>query len=220
MRSLYNCIFFVLIVQLTGCAVKPKVNLDAFYAHRPRSIAVVPVVNESPEVSASSVFISTISQPLAERGYYVFPVYLTELILRDFGLAEAGHVHQLPAQRFNELFGADAVLLVTIKDWSTKYLVLASVVVVEMEYVLKDTRTGLVLWENKQTYTHDSGSAGIGGNSGAAGLIAMAVAAAVNAIFTDYLPLARQANRLAFQPPKGLPAGPYHTDYGRDQERF
>ncbi len=208
----------LLVVLVAGCAVRPKADLDAFYAHRPRSIVVVPVVNESPEVSASSVFVSTISRPLAERGYYVFPVYLTDLILRDFGLVEAGHIHQLPAERFYELFGADAVLLVTIKDWSTKYLVLASVVVVEMEYLLKDTKTGIVLWQNKQTYTHDSGTAGAG--SGLGGLVAMAVSAAINAIVTDYLPLARQANYLAFQPPKGLPAGPYHAEFGRDQDRF
>jgi len=39
-------------------------------------------------------------------------------------------------------------------------------------------------------------------------------------MFTDYLPIARQANNLAFLPPKGLPAGPYHTDHGRDQDKF
>jgi hypothetical protein len=37
---------------------------------------------------------------------------------------------------------------------------------------------------------------------------------------TDYQPLARQANNQVFLPPKGLPAGPYHLEYGRDQEKF
>ena len=197
---------------LQGCVAPPHRNLDAFYAHPPRSIVVVPVVNESPEVTANSVFITTITQPLAERGYYVFPVYLADMILRDFGLVEAGHIHQLPAERFYELFGADAVLFVTIKDWSTKYLGLASAVVVSMEYVLKDTKTGQVLWQNQQDYAQSSGG---GGN-----LIAMAISAAVNALLTDYLPLARQANFLAFQPPKGLPAGPYHSEYQQDKGKF
>ncbi|MGR8929635.1 MAG: DUF799 domain-containing protein [Gammaproteobacteria bacterium] len=206
-------LMILLAFLIQGCAVQPQhKNLDAFYARQPRSIVVVPVVNESPEVSANSVFTTTISQPLAERGYYVFPVYLTDMILRDFGLVEAGHIHQLPAQRFYDLFGADAVLLVTIKDWSTKYLGLASAVVVSMEYLLKDTKTGEVLWQNDQTYAHSSGG---GGN-----LIAMAVSAALNALLTDYLPLARQANFLAFQPPKGLPAGPYHPDYQKDKGKF
>jgi len=167
--------------------------------------------NESPEVNAPAVFITTITVPLAERGYYVFPVYLTELLLRDLGLPEAGLVHQLPSQRFFDLFGADAVLFITIKDWSTKYLILVSSVVVEMEYVLKDTRTGTVLWQSKQQVARSSG----GSNP-----IAMVVSAALNALFTDYLPLARQANIQVFRPPDGLPAGRYHPDHGKDRDRF
>jgi len=200
-----------LLSLLAGCASVGKRDLSTFYAHEPRSIIVVPVVNESPEVTAPAVFVTTITVPLAERGYYVFPVYLTELLLRDLGLPEAGLVHQLPSQRFFDHFGADAVLFITIKDWSTKYLILASSVVVEMEYVLKDTRTGTVLWQSKQQVARSSG----GSNP-----IAMVVSAALNALFTDYLPLARQANNQVFRPPDGLPAGRYHPDHGKDRDRF
>jgi hypothetical protein len=200
-----------LLYLLCGCAVLEKRDLSAFYAHKPRSIVVVPVENESTEVTAPTVFITTITVPLAERGYYVFPVYLTELLLRDLGLPEAGLIHQLPSQRFFEVFGADAVLLVTIKDWSTKYLLLVSSVVVDIEYVLKDTRTGTVLWGSKQHVAH---------NSEGSSLVEMAVQAAVNALLTDYLPLARQANTQVFLPPRGLPAGPYHPDYGKDIGQF
>jgi hypothetical protein len=196
---------------MQGCIAPQHANLDVFNAHQPRSIVVAPVVNESPEVTANSVFITSITQPLAERGYYVFPVYLTDMILRDLGLVEAGHIHQLPTERFYELFGADAVLLITIKDWSTKYLGLVSSVAVSMEYILKDTKTGEVLWKNNQGYVQSSGGSD---------LISMAVSAAINALITDYLPLARQANFLAFQPPKGLPAGPYHPQYQQDKEQF
>ena len=200
-----------LLSLLAGCASVGKRDLSTFYAHEPRSIIVVPVVNESPEVTAPGVFVTTITVPLAERGYYVFPVYLTELLLRDLGLPEAGLVHQLPSQRFFDLFGADAVLFITIKDWSTKYLILASSVVVEMEYLLKDTRTGTVLWQSKQQVAR---------NSGGSNPIAMVVSAALNALFTDYLPLARQANVQVFRPPDGLPAGPYHPDHRKDRDRF
>jgi hypothetical protein len=190
-----------------------KNDLGAFYAHQPRSILVVPVVNDTTEISASPVFVPTITKPLAERGYYVFPVYLTDLVLRDFGLAEAGHIHLLATQRLYDLFGADAALFITIKDWSSKYLVLASTVAVEMDYELKDTRTGMTLWQSNQKVVQSSGGA-------AGGLIGMAIAAAINAMATDYQPLARQANNQAFIPPKGLPAGPYHLEYGRDRDKF
>jgi hypothetical protein len=104
-----------------------------------------------------------------------------------------------------------ALLFITIKDWSTKYLVLASSVVVSMEYVLKDTRTGQVLWKNDQGYVQSSGGSD---------LISMTVSAAINALMTDYLPLARQANFLTFQPPIGIPAGPYHPEYQQDKSKF
>lgn len=209
----------VMLLAVTGCALSHKrTDMNAFNAHRPRSILVVPVVNETTELSAPGVFMSTLTAPLAERGYYVFPVYLTEMLFRDLGLSEAGHIHQLPPQRFYDLFGADAVLFVTIKDWSTKYIVINSSVVVSMHYQLKDTRTGEVLWERDGGAVHSSGGAA-GGNP-LAMLVVAAVSAAVNAVATDYRPLARQANGLVFLPPKGLPAGPYHPAYQMDGAEF
>lgn len=212
MKSILIVAASVALGLLSGCAIQPeKIDLAAFHAHKPRSIVIVPVLNETTEISAPSVFVSTITKPLAERGYYVFPVYLTDLVLRDFGLAEAGHIHQLDTQRLFELFGADAALFITIKDWSSKYIVLASTVVVEMDYELKDTKTGTVLWHSKQQVAQSSG----GGDP-----ISMVVSAAITAMLADYLPLARQANNQAFIPPRGLPAGPYNADYGRDQDKF
>ena len=212
MKRMLPCIV-VLSLLLSGCISPKKADLTAFRANPPRSIVVVPVVNESPEITASSIFTPTLTIPLAERGYYVFPVYLTEMLLRDLGLSEAGHIHLMPPNRFQELFGADAVLFVTIKSWSTKYIVLSSSVEISAEYVLKDTRTGTVLWKGSQQVVQASGNGG-------GGLIGALVAAAVHAMITDYKPLARQANGTAFLPPHGLPAGPYHSEYGKDQSRF
>jgi hypothetical protein len=39
---------FMVACSLTGCVVQPKIDLDAFYAHRPRSIVVVPVSKYPP----------------------------------------------------------------------------------------------------------------------------------------------------------------------------
>jgi hypothetical protein len=212
MRKTLPCIV-VLSLLLAGCITPKKADLSAFRVNPPRSILVVPVVNDSPEITASSIFTPSLTMPLAERGYYVFPVYLTEMLLHDLGLSEAGHIHLMPTIRFYELFGADAVLLVTIKNWSTKYVVLASSVEVSAEYVLKDTRTGTVLWQGSQRAVRAS-------NGGSGGLIGALVAAAVHAMIADYKPLAMQANGTAFLPPHGLPAGPYHPEYGKDQSQF
>jgi hypothetical protein len=214
----------VLLLALSACSARQP-RYEAFYAHEPRSILIVPPLNDTTEVTAPAVYSTTVTRPLAERGYYVFPVILTESLLRDMGLPEAGLVHQLPPSRFNELFGADAVMFVNITDWSNKYLVLKQSTVVEVNFTLKDTRTGTVLWEHTQSFAQSSGavSAGVGGLGG---LIAMAVEAAVTYAANemtevDYRPLAVQANQVAFaMPGAGLPAGPYHPDYRSDRDAF
>ncbi|MBI3782760.1 MAG: DUF799 family lipoprotein [Deltaproteobacteria bacterium] len=205
------------VLLLTGCAAKK--DYSAYFAHEPRSILVVPALNETTTVEAQTQYMSTVSRPLAERGFYVFPVFLTELLLRDLGLPEAGLVQQLPPERFHELFGADAVLFVTIKEWGTKYVVLQSSTVVTVSFVLKDTRTGTVLWESTQSAVRSSGD---GGGSLIGMLVAAAVTYAVNQMVDiDYRPLAQQANAQAFvMQGTGLPSGPYHPNFGKDKGAY
>lgn len=206
-----------LLLAFTGCAAKK--NYSAYFAHEPRSIVIVPALNETTTIEAQAVYMTTISRPLAERGFYVFPVFLTDALLRDLGLPEAGLAHQLPPERFHDLFGADAVLFVTIKDWSNKYIVLQSSTVVTVSFVLKDTRTGTVLWESTTTAARNSGDGG-------GGLIGMLVVAAVTyavnqMVDIDYRPLAQQANTIALVTPgAGLPVGPYHPQFGQDKARY
>jgi hypothetical protein len=215
-RSRSTVALFVLFA-LAGCAAKK--DYSAYFAHEPRSILVVPALNETTAVDAQPLYMTTVSRPLAERGFYVFPVYLTELLLRDMGLPEPGLVHQLPLGRFRELFGADAVLFVTIKDWSNKYVLLQSSTVVTASFVLRDTRTGTVLWESTQSAARNSGD---GGGNLIGMLVAAAVTYAVNEMVdVDYRPLAQQANTQAFvMPGVGLPTGPYHPNFGKDRNQY
>lgn len=204
------------LVAVPGCAARK--HYGAYYAHEPRSILVVPPLNETTALEAQGVYMTTVSRPLAERGFYVFPAFLTEALLRDLGLPEAGLVHQLPLERFHELFGADAVLFVTIQDWSNKYILVQASTVVKVSFTLKDTRTGTLLWESEQSAVRSSGD---GGGSLLGMLIAAAITYAVNEITeADYRPLAQQANVQAFNGGTGLPAGPYHPDFGKDKDRY
>jgi hypothetical protein len=208
---------FAFLAGLAGCAVRK--DYGPYFAHPPRSILIVPALNESTDLEAQAVYMTTISRPLAERGFYVFPVFLVEALLRDLGLPEAGLIHQMPVDRFHDQFGADAVLFVTIKDWSNKYYVVQASTVVTVEFVLRDTRTGLVLWQHTQTVARNSGD---GGGNPIAMLIAAAVSYAANQLFeVDYRPLAVQANQLAFTTSRtGLPCGPYHPQFGKDAAQF
>ena len=160
--------FRILLVALAlasglGCATAPvSKDYARLVAADPRSILIVPVVNKSVDVDAASYFLSTIPVPVAERGYYVFPVNMVKRVLEDDGLSDASLVHQADPTRLCKLFGADAVLYVTIDRWDAQYMLISTTVTVELDYVLKDGKTGDVLWGTHETmrYTPDSGGVG------------------------------------------------------------
>lgn len=204
---------FLLVVAAlaAACAQKaPPKDYSKLVASNPRAILVVPVVNKSVDVDAADYFLSTVSVPLAERGYYVFPVNLVKRMLEDDGLSDAGLVHAADPVRLCSLFGADAVLFVTIEQWTAKYVVLSTQVTVEFEYVMKDGRTGEELWKDHEVSTYAS-------DSGGQGLIGAIANAIVAKAAPNYMPLARQANTRALgYPGPGLPAGPYRPEYRKD----
>ena len=71
-------------LSCTGGATVQK-DYTKFNAASPHSILIVPVVNKSVDVTAPDYFLSTIAVPVAEQGYYVFPVNLVKRVLEDTG---------------------------------------------------------------------------------------------------------------------------------------
>ena len=199
-----------------GCATATRAkDYTKFLSAAPRSILVVPVVNRSVDVDAPAYFLSTLPIPVAERGYYVFPVNLVKRLLEDDGLADADLVHGANPTRLCDLFGADAVLYVSIERWDAKYVVLTTQVTVEFAYVLKDGKTGDTIWSTTQTMTYSPNQQSTGSPLG--NLVAALVSAAVTKAAPNYMPLARQANAQALEyPGPGFPAGPYSPQHGKD----
>ena len=200
---------------LSGCATAPPgASYEKFVAANPRSILIVPVANKSVDVDAPAYFLSTLPVPIAERGYYVFPVNAVKRVLEDDGLSDAFLVHQADPMRLASLFGADAVLYVTIERWDAQYMLISTSVTVEFDYVMKDGKTGDTIWTNHQKMTYSPSS---GGGSGLGSIIAAVVSAAIEKASPSYMPLARQANDAAVEfPGPGFPAGPYRAEYRRD----
>jgi hypothetical protein len=217
--SLKSRIALLVIVALfAGCANRaPRYDYSQFRTEGPRSILVVPVINKSIDINAPDYFLATIATPLAERGYYVFPVNMVKSVLSDDGLSDANMVHSGDPHRLGELFGADAVMYISIERWDARYVVLATTVTVELNYTLKSAHTGQVLWRNHQivVYQPQQNSGGI------AGLVANAIVAAIAKAAPNYMPLARQANGAAVNVKgTGLPAGPYDGMFGKDRAEF
>ncbi|ABR90131.1 Uncharacterized conserved protein [Janthinobacterium sp. Marseille] len=219
-RNFKAILLSLFVLSLSGCATQlSKKDYTDLRTEAPRSILVVPAVNRSVEVTAPDYFLSTISRPLAERGYYVFPVHLVKRMMEDDGLNDADMVHAGDPQRLGKMFGSDAVMYITIERWDAQYIVFSTTVTVEMKYVLKSTASGQTLWSNSQKLVYQPQNNNSGG--GLAGLIAQAVVAAVAKAAPNYVPLAQQANMQAVSTKgQGLPAGPYIDLYQKDQADF
>jgi hypothetical protein len=196
-------------IMVSGCVTPPpEKDYAALRAEAPHSILVVPAVNSTATVTAPDWFLSTISQPFANRGYYVFPANMVRGVLNDSGLSDAGLVHSVDARRLQTLFGCDSVLFINITKWDAKYVVLATTTEVEFEYELRSCKTNATLWKNTQSiaYTPQGSSSG----NPIAMLVADAIIAAMEKGHPNYMPLARQANLAAAATPgQGLPDGPY-----------
>ncbi len=210
-KAIFSSTLFIFLM-ITGCATIPQKNYSKFYEEDPHSILIVPVVNRSVDVNAPDYFLSTCSRPVAERGYYVFPVNLVKHILEDDGLSDANLVHSSDTTRLAELFGADAILYISIERWDAQYEVFSTTVTVEFKYLLKSGSTGDVIWETSEKMAYQPQTQNTG--NPLADLFAQAIAAAIIKAAPNYIPLAQQANQMAVtNPHSGLPAGPYLQGY-------
>ncbi len=193
---------------VAGCATKPQgPDLSAFRAAAPRSIVVVPIVNKSLDVDAPTYMLSTLAIPLAEKGYYVFPINTTKFVLEQEGLYEGERVQQQPPEAIARMFGADAILYVTINRWDAKYILLSTTVTVNFDYRIVD-KSGAELWKTNQQMQYTPQNTNTG--NPIANLIGAAITAAISRAAPNYLPLTRQANAQALVVgPTAIPDGPY-----------
>ena len=102
--------WLMLALIVAGCATPPPPDYTNFRAHRPRSIPGLAA--DQPEHGGGSHYgyLSTVTFPLAEMGYYVFPVAVVDQFLKENGMPTAGEMHQIPLNKVHEIIGADAVL--------------------------------------------------------------------------------------------------------------
>lgn len=211
-----NRLFFALLpglfLLLSGCATTQSgADLSAFHDAQPRSILVVPVVNNSVDVQAPTSVLTTLPKTLGEKGYYVFPVHTVKTLLEYEGLYEPAAVHATPPEELASLFGADTILYITVHEWTARYVVIQTTTLVDFEYRLVN-KDGAQLWSARKqlSYTPQNNSSG----SPLADLIASAITAAIERADPNYLPLTRQANHQVFYTDgTALPPGPYALNY-------
>lgn len=201
-------LLLTIVLVAAGCQTqRTPYDYSALRKSQPRSIVVIPPANNSIEVNAPYTFLSTISRPLAEKGYYVFPVAVIDTFLKENGLPTTDEMNAVPLDKIRQNIGADAVLYVTIEDWGQKYEVLHSRAVVQAKLRLVDARTGEQLWDATAQAQQQS-------DDGGQGLLGALVNAVVEQIVSSSVDrthgLSSLANTIAINNPhSGLLNGPY-----------
>jgi len=195
----------------SGCAVKGY-DYTNYRAYPPRSILVLPPVNEGTDVRATYGYLSTVTRPIAELGYYVFPVALVDQLLKENGMPTPGEMVQAPLEKIREIIGADAVLYITLKQYGTRFQLLASTTVVVADARLVDTRTGTLLWGGRLAAEEGSGSTG--------NILSDVIGALLTQVISQSTDRARgvaeRANAQFATKDRGLLHGPYSPQYGRE----
>jgi hypothetical protein len=180
-------------------------------------VLILPPLNNSPEVKATYSMLAQMSAPLAESGYYVFPVAVVDETFRQNGLMTAGDIHNVAPAKLREIFGADAALYVDIKNYGVTYTVIASDVTVTAEARLIDLKTGQLLWDGKATAS-SSEQRSSGGGGGLAGILVSAIVNQITNTLTDrsHLYAGITSQRLLTARPNGMLYGPRSPMYGKD----
>lgn len=200
----------------SGCGpatITKGVEFPKMYEQHPRSLVILPPMNESTDAEAKAYYMTTVEEPFALMGYYTFPVEMVNDIMKQEGIYDTKLLYDMPLTKLKEYFGADAVLFTTIKEWDVSYAVISSSLTVTIEAKIVSTNTSEELWKYTGSVFVDLSGGGDGGG-GLLGLVVKAVATAIATAAADYVPYARVANQ---QIVYSLPVGPYHEKYLQDQ---
>ncbi|MDA3839456.1 MAG: DUF799 family lipoprotein [Patescibacteria group bacterium] len=202
-----------IVISLSSCTMTSKITKSTaykgIYEEKPLTVLLMPPINRSTNVEAKEYFHSTLNIPIANAGYYVVPPFLSMEILKRESAYDTELFLNAPLSKFTEVFGADMAVFTIIHKWDKSGL--ASNVYVQVEYIIKSTKTNEVIYTRKGDITYDASvSTGMGGGLGA---LADLAASAINTAATKYVDVARTCNAYTFS---DLPAGKYSPQFEID----
>ena len=180
------------------------------YEEKPATLLVMPPINNSNNVEAKDLLYTSISQPLAEAGYYVISPHLAMEIFKEESAYDAENFMEGYVVLFGKVFGADAVVFSVIDEWKKKGFGIQT----KITYIVKSTRSNQVLFNRTcDLYLDLSDNNNYGG--GLAGALASLAVSAINTAVTEHIVAARNCNIFIFN---DIPQGKYRSEHLQDQE--
>lgn len=163
LKNNFKILIYFLPLLTFSCAGVEKTPRELFYEkfseqeiQESRSILVLPPINDSFNMEATNYLMTSITKPIVDKGYYVFPVNLVFSMLKREGMADPYILSRSDPLKIGKMFGADAILYPKIKKFTAQYSVEKTVVIVEVDYILKSGRNGKTLWQADEMLSFDS----------------------------------------------------------------
>lgn len=207
-------LLFSSVILLTSCATNKSTRGNEYalmYEQKPATIVVMPPINETNAAEAKDFFYTTMATPLIDKGYYVYSPYLVMDMFQSEGAYDSEMFIDGDLSQFRDVLGCDAVMFTRIKKWSKKAL--GGTITVDVEYILKSTNTGEILYQREGEIKLDT-SVNSGGSSPLGSLVNLA-ATALKTAATDKVVAGRACNVYVLS---DMPVGPYAPNYGDDSQ--
>lgn len=203
----YTIILFSLLA-LVSCGSAKKKLYPQMYGEMPNSILFLPIINKTTSAEAQLLYSVTVAEPLANSGFYVLPIEITNEFFKREGVTLGDQLKGISPMMYDKTFGADSILAVTIHKWDTNYYLVGGNVTVELECTITSTKTGNVLWTQRKVHVVPT-------TTSSGNLIVDLVATAINTATVDYVPIAQRLNTTVFNT---MPYGKFHNRHMQDQE--
>lgn len=181
------------------------------YEERPVSIVVMPPINQTQHVEAKDYFYTTMYMPLCEMGYYVFSPSLTMEMFQSESAYDAEQFIEGDLSQFRNVLGADAAMFTKIKSWKRSNV--GGKLTVDVEYILRSTKTGETLYQREGLINVDTS---VNGGNGGFGALVGLIATAINTAATDKVVAGRKCTAFVLS---DMPYGKYNEQfYDKDQK--
>lgn len=219
-RYWYLLIIGVVMLTQTSCTVSISSNLtrgeaySKMYEENPASILVMPPINNTNNVEAKDLLYTSISQHIAEAGYYVVSPVMAMDVFKNESAYDAEYFIHSSLRKFKEYFGADAVVFAVIDKWAKEGFQIHTVI----SYIVKSTTTNEILFERSCDMTLNlmkTSSYGNGLAGALAGALADVIVSAIDVATTEHIEAARIANMNVFN---DIPFGKYSPLYLQDKD--
>ncbi|MBI3398748.1 MAG: DUF799 family lipoprotein [Deltaproteobacteria bacterium] len=149
-RSMFYLFILLSILWISGCAI-PRPHIPANPANPIKTVAVLPMVNQTNDVEAPEKVREIFAAKLPERCYISKPIKEINQILKDeLGITLGSQLDMSNPKELGQKLGVDAVIYGALFNFEEKTTGVLNIRRARAGFKLVDAKTGAVVWGRGQ----------------------------------------------------------------------